>query len=256
MTIYKIKIDGILESEPHLVEMVDGDDPVFHFTLHPSRLLLNMAAMEAKSREEIGSFIAPRKEFDVWNVREKFFAIQYPTDALEFFKEFGVWRFSRFDGDEPSIRFPGSWAPPNPKNPLPITFNELIYQRNYFEDALNCRPSDWPQRAHLRTGDRDRDEAAIWEMVYLYLPSGYFDISIVNSQSVSFPGPFIGQLLCYEIQDALRASVLLDWMEGREWPRCQECRRVFKRTSKRPQLYCSARCASRVRQKEFRKRLK
>lgn len=139
--------------------------------------------------------------------------------------------------------------------PLPIRFSELIYQRNYFEDALNCKPADWLQRASITTGDLDRDAAVIWEVMYLYRSSGgYFDMSILNFQGSIFPGPFKGSVICYEIQDALRATVLLDWMEGREWPRCKACRRVFKRTSKHPQFYCCPACSSRARQATFRKK--
>lgn len=105
----------------------------------------------------------------------------------------------------------------------------------------------------MSTGDLDRDMAVIREMLYLSSGGGEFDISIVNLKACTFPGPFKGQISCSEIQDALRATILLDWMEGREWPRCKASRRVFKRTSKHPQFYCCTACASRARQTTFRK---
>jgi hypothetical protein len=187
-------------------------------------------------------------------MREGFFQIDNPADAFEFFRKYGVWRFSRFDGDLPSDKFPNSWMPGEGEHPFPISFSELIYQRNYFEDALNCKPADWTQRAWINTGDSDRDLALLREVMYLHEPfTGGLGISVVNQEGDTFPGPFMGSLICNEIQDALRATILLDWMEGREWLRCKACRRVFKRTSKHPQFYCCAACASRARQATFRK---
>ncbi len=256
MTTFKIEIDCVLQTEPWLVEMSDGDDPVFTFKPDGPRHYPGLPAFEAMSREEQEKLLASPVELNPWLMRERFFKIgNDPSDALNFLREYGVWRFSRFDGDLPSDKFPQSWARGGSKDdPLPVRFSELIYQRNYFEDALNCKPADWLQRASISTGDLDRDAAVVWEVMYLYGSSGgYFDISIVNLQGSIFPGPFKGSVICYEIQDALRATILLDWMEGREWPRCKACRRVFKRTSKHPQFYCCPACSSRARQATFRK---
>ena len=254
MATFKIDIDCVLETNPWLVEMSDGDDPVFTFKEDGPRQFRGLADFEAMSPEEQKKFLAFPNQFNPWLMRERFFKINNPADALEFFRQYGVWRFSRFDGDLPSDKFPQSWVHGEVKDPLPIRFSELIYQRNYFEDALNCKPADWLRRASITTGDLDRDAAVVWEVMYLYGSSGgYFDISIVNLQGSIFPGPFKGNVICVEIQDALRATVLLDWMEGREWPRCKACQRVFKRTSKHPQFYCCSACSSRARQATFRK---
>jgi len=262
MATFKIEIDCALEAHCWLVEMSDDEDPIFTFKKDSARNMgspeafeaMNQAEFQAMSQLERDRFIGFPDEFDPWLMRERFFKIDDPADALEFLSQYGVWRFSRFDGDVSSNRFPQSWALDEGRKPLPIQFSELIYQRNYFEDALNCKPADWLQRASKTTGDVDRDVALIWEVMYLNGASGgYFDIPILNFQGTTFPGPFMGRLICYELQDALRATVLLDWMEGREWPRCKACRRVFKRTSKRPQFYCSATCSSRARQSTFRK---
>ena len=256
MTIYKIELECTLETEPWLVDMSDDEDPIFSFKPDPRRSF-DGVELEAKTREVVDYLMAPAARFNAWQIRERFFAIDKPNDALKFFREFGVWRFSRSQEDKPSYRFPISWSVNDCGEPFSVSFSDLIYLRNYFEDALNGKPSEWIQRANISTGNQDRDVEIIWEVMYLYSSSGSgFDISVINSQGTAFPGPFKGEVRCVEIQDALRASVLLDWMEGREWPRCQECRRVFKRTSKRPQFYCSAKCSSRVRQSNFRKNLR
>ena len=78
-------------------------------------------------------------------------------------------------------------------------------------------------------------------------------VNLAITPETLYPEPIFGQLLCHEIQDALRATILLDWMEGREWPKCadKECQKRFKRTSKHPMIYCSPRCSSRARQREY-----
>lgn len=242
--------------ESWLVEMDNGADPIFSFRTKMPRNIPILTPWEAMTLEEREELLAFPLDLDPWLMREKFFKIgNDPADALKFLSEFGVWRFSRGHGDGPSHKFPHSRAiDVDNAEPLTIRFSELIYQRNFFEDALNCKPSDWLYRASVTSGDPDRDAEALSEMMYLYGSSGgSFDMSIVNLQGSIFPGPFKGSVECFEIQDALRATILLDWMEGREWPRCKECRRVFKRTSKHPQFFCCAACASRARQATFRK---
>jgi hypothetical protein len=233
--------------------MSEGDDPLFTFEHDGPREFPGLAAMNAMTPEEQKRLLFPRT-LNPWVMREKFFKINDSTDALAFLREFGVWRFRRSDDDHPSFRFPHSWAYGTEKaEPFPIRFSELIYQRNCFEDALNCKPSDWLKRASISTGDLDHDAEVLWEVVYFGGGSSSFDLSIVDFRGSILPEPCYGSIFCSEIQDALRATVLLDWMEGREWPRCKACRRVFKRTSKHPQFYCCAACASRARQATFRK---
>jgi hypothetical protein len=238
-----------------LVELRQGDDPLFTFKNNGLKLPPGAYPLEALSPEERTKLLAFPMVLNPWEMRENFFKIKDPSDALAFFRKYGVWRFSRYESDSPSNMFPHEWARGRDEDePFPIRFSELIYQRNYFEDALNSKPDDWLKRASINTGDIRHDAPVIWEAMYLYGPSsGDLDMSIVNLQGSRFPGPFKGSITCYEIQDALRATVLLDWMEGREWPRCKACRRVFKRTSKHPQFYCCAACASRARQATFRK---
>jgi hypothetical protein len=123
-------------------------------------------------------------------------------------------------------------------------------QPRFIECQSNTKPSEWQRRAFITTGNLDKDAALIWETMYLH---GGPDISVVNLHDTTFPGPFTGTISCHDIRHALRATIFLDWMEGREWTRCKACRRVFKRTSKHPQFYCCSACASRARQATFRK---
>jgi hypothetical protein len=250
MKTFKIEVHCYLWiDESWLVEMGEGDDPVFSFKPEFPGPYPGLSAIEAMSPEDHERYLASPVQLDPWLMREKFFRIDDPTDALEFFKEYGIWQFCGLNGDQSSESTPQELGNQK-RNPSPIRFSELIYQRNFFEEALNTKPSEWQRRAFITTGNLDKDAALIWETMYLH---GGPDISVVNLHDTTFPGPFTGTISCHDIRHALRATIFLDWMEGREWTRCKACRRVFKRTSKHPQFYCCSACASRARQATFRK---
>jgi hypothetical protein len=195
-------------------------------------------------------------------MRERFFEIRRPDEALKFFREFGVWRFSRGSDDSASARFSGRWVLDCEGEPLSVTFSDLIYQRNFFDSALNLGPTEW-QRVTIAGGNRRRAGEADGEPEFRALSETFYLLGgSQNGLNVNFTitpdtlhsPPIPGRVTVYEIQDALRATIILDWMEGREWLRCDAkgCARLFKRTSEHPVKYCSQRCASRARQERFR----
>jgi hypothetical protein len=265
LTTYKVEIDCIFMKKPWLVTMSGGSDPVFTFTRDGWRPwkavgLAELAAMNNKGERGLLDRLVSCIVVNPWIVRDQLFNIEKPTDALAFLREFGVWRYSRFAVDESSSRFPIGWAKDSEAEPLPLTFSDLMYQRDFFESALSHGPSEWVRqtratgmRRRATEGASDAALRASTEIVYLFGGSSLgLEVNLGLIPEMSFPGPFFGRVTCHEIQDALRATILLDWMEGREWPKCKECGKRFKRTSKHPQIYCGSRCSSKVRQERFR----
>ena len=93
MTTFKIEIDCVLQTEPWLVEMSDGDDPVFTFKPDGPRHYPGLPAFEAMSREEQEKLLASPVELNPWLMRERFFKIgNVSIRCVEFLK--GVWRLA------------------------------------------------------------------------------------------------------------------------------------------------------------------
>lgn len=255
---HKITIDCLFLKKPWLVEMSEGDDPVFTFSREgwqPWRALdfTELQKRLQASPHPFDGFVSSTM-VDPWLVRERLFAIESPQEALAFFREFGLWRYSRGDGDESSVRFPVGWTANCEEEPLPISFNDLLYQRDFFERALSLGPSRWEQFIRAKESTGDIDSRGMGEGAYLF--GGTMigpKVNLTITSKTLYPQPMHGRLTLYEIQDAIRATVLLDWMEGREWPKCKECGKRFKRTSKHPMVYCSPRCSSRARQASLRR---
>jgi hypothetical protein len=265
----KIGIDCLFMARPWFVEMTEGENPSFTFVRAGWRRWrdINPREIQALLSADGGGHLSSAIRVDAWLMREEFFAIETPSEALSFFRKFGVWRYSRYEEDDPSNKFPVDWALDSEGDPLPISFDDLIYQRDYFESALSLGPSEWkrltdrPNRFIGRTKEEEQEENdarinVLKEMIYLFggsLTGPKINLAItpetLNSERIQ------GRLACHEIQDALRATILLDWVEGREWLICAEetCKRRFRRTSKHPMLYCSPRCSSRKRQTAHRK---
>jgi hypothetical protein len=261
LTTFKIQIKCLFLKNSWLVEKSSDDDPVFTFVRDgwkPWRGQNETGRIEFAKDERLA--VAHATLIDPWQVRERFFGLEDADGALAFLKDFGLWRFSHFDGDDSSNPFPVGWATDFERDPLPVTFSELMYQRDFFESALSHGPSEWEsvtrKTARPRTGLEDQNDAelrAASELAYLFggIVSGP-NVSLGLTPESLYPHPVFGRIICWEIQDALRATVLLDWMEGREWPKCPECKKRFKRTSKHPMTFCSEKCSNRVRQRRFR----
>lgn len=268
MTVYQVEIECIFLKRRWLVEMSGGEDPVFTFRRDGWRPWREVnqeeqLAWHQTEREILDQVVWPAA-VNPWLMRERFFAIKEPIDALSFFREFGLWRYKRHDCDDHSIKFQPAWTSDSEGEPLQVTFDQLANQRNFFEDALSEGPSEWVRLTRAtgkhRSEAEDESDAelrASQELVYFFGGNSCGPkVGIGLMPEMSYPGPFHGRITCHEIQDALRATILLDWMEGREWPKCKECGIRFKRTSKHPQIYCRSRCSSKVRQERFRNKPK
>jgi len=82
----------------------------------------------------------------------------------------------------------------------------------------------------------DAQTRAAFEDYYLWQPL---------PMEMVFQQPPVVIVRCKDIQEAMRASVFLDRLDGFPWRRCarEDCGQVFKLESKRARLYCSTDCA-------------
>jgi hypothetical protein len=189
--------------------MSEHKDPEFSFRLAP------MVKTQEGNTTRFTS--GPQILRDVFDVREKVFAIRRPEDALELFNEFGPWQLAKpFDVEGINIRF-----------------SAVLTRRNFFEDALLRRSVE---NIHRTYSERSGDLEEGLENIYLWYPL---------PMELQFTDPVSAVARCKDIEDSLRASVFLDRLDGFVWRRCQreDCGKLFKRTSKREKLYCGSDCA-------------
>ena len=189
------------------MQMNEDADPVFSFS-----------ARFPQPKEEGGakSWSLDPTQFNVFEIREALFAVRTPADALRFFETFGPWQIKEHLGTEArEIRFSG-----------------VIRQRDFFQDALLTREI-WSS-SRMASGD-EQTRAAV-EDYYLWQPL---------VMEMVFQQPPVVIVRCKDIQEAMRASVFLDRLDGFPWRRCarEDCGQVFKLESKRARLYCSTDCA-------------
>ena len=267
LRICKINLECQFLKRPWHVEMSPGENPVFTFSRMGWKRWkdLNFAepAEHSQFYRNLPHGLQSATPIDPWLVRKRLFRIKGtdPEGALSFLREFGLWRYRRSVEIDSFQQFPSEWTEDSEGEPVPITFNDLIYQRNFFEDAVRYGPCEWERRTRMtglqkRENENDLDARlrASFELVYLFGGdlSGLRANLAITAETL-YPLPVPGRIRCYEIQDALRATVLIDWMEGREWRPCEKCGDYFRRTSKHPMKYCTPRCSSRVRQTRFRR---
>jgi hypothetical protein len=263
----KISLECLFLKKPWHVEMSTGENPVFTFSRLGWKRWKDVNVAELAERRQFYRSVPHNLQsatvIDPWQVRKKLFRIKEPEDALSFLREFGLWRYRRSGEVDSFEPFPFEWTVDFEGEPVPITFNDLIYQRNFFEDAVRNGPSEW-ERLTRMTGvqeranedDSDAELRASLELVYLF--GGNLlgpKVNLAITAETLYPNPVPGRITCYEIQDALRATVLIDWMEGRAWRQCPICEQYFRQVSKRPMIYCSPRCSGRDRQKRFRNKV-
>jgi hypothetical protein len=189
------------------VQMSEDADAVFSFS---ARLPQPKEVGGAKS------WSLDPTHFNVFEIREALFAVRTPADALQFFETFGPWQIKQHLGTEArEIRFSG-----------------LIRRRDFYQDGL-LRPEPF-RTSGIAEGDEQT--RAAWEDYYLWHPLA---MEMVFHQ---LPAVIVR---CKDIEDAVRASVFLDRLDGSPWRRCarEDCGTVFKLESKRARLYCSTDCA-------------
>lgn len=206
---YSLPVVPYLETRGGWRVQMSGDaDPIFSFS-----------ARRPQPKEEGGvkSWSLDPTQFNVFEIRESLFAVRTPADALRFFETFGPWQIERHFGTEArEIRFSG-----------------VVRQRDFYLDALLTRD---PWDGGPRRGTTDEELGAVMQDWYLWQPL---------AMEMVFQQPPAVVVRCKDIQDAARASVFLDRLDGSPWRRCarEDCGKAFKLESKRARLYCSTDCA-------------
>jgi hypothetical protein len=114
---------------------------------------------------------------------------------------------------------------------VPIRFSEVMRRCDFYKNALLERSVENLGRTYK--GD---DVAEGVENFYLWQPL---------PMELVFKDPPAARIVCKDIEDSLRASVLLDRLDGFVWRRCrrEDCGELFELKSKRAKLYCSTECA-------------
>lgn len=189
--------------------MSSDPDPEFSFILRPP---------QAVTENGNKSWTIGRERSEAFEAREFLFNVRNPEDALRFFQSFGPWQVNQAFGTEAST----------------IRFSGLVKRREFYEDALLKREI-WSVR-NTSTAEGMDGIRTVFEDYYLWqnLPL-----------EMVFRQPPVVIAKCKDLEDAIRATVFLDRLDGFPWRRCarEDCGKVFRLGSKHAKLYCSTECA-------------
>jgi hypothetical protein len=135
---------------------------------------------------------------------------------LQFFQKFGPFRVKE--------RFANVAEP--------IRFSQLMDYRAILDNALVSGSIENIYRKYKG----DQQIAEFIKNLYVWQPLNV-ELSVAQ--------PTSGRIVCKDVEDSLRISVVLDKKGGFQWRRCvrKDCGKLFKLISKRSKLYCSADCA-------------
>jgi hypothetical protein len=183
-------------------------DPVFAFSLEPGLPRRYRAA-------------------DAFEVQKQFLAVNSPEAALHFFERFGPLEVRPDKGTQSKRRA-------NRANS--IRWSRLLQVREELEGALlnNTVPShvygfvfDRPLMIQLPF------RGARAKRVYRDGTAG-----AANEDDAAITD-------CYDVVDALRASIFLGRRRGFQWKRCarQGCNQLFEQDTRHQKIYCTDRCA-------------
>jgi hypothetical protein len=189
-----------------------SDDPDQEFTFS----LRSFGSRIVRNKDD--TFDLPHKiEVDACLVRDRFFAISTPDEALRFFQEFGPYFLAeRLAQQAPPVRF--SW---------------LMKKRRLYEEAL-VNKKYWDRSAKESPDDPDAEE---WSS-YLRQP---LQAEIMRSSGGHSQ---VLHISCKDIAACLRSTVFLDTLSGTERGRCARVgcpTPLFQRTRK-TKKYCSREC--------------
>jgi hypothetical protein len=202
--IRSLLIEGLLRTfSDWQVSMSRDADPEFSFSLAPARQL------------EGGGIENELRVCDVFELRDEFFVVRTPEQALAFLQAFGPFQLKEQFGNVAA----------------PIRFSKLMEWRDRYQDAL-VRSTE---NIHRRYSG-DQQIAEFITNLYLWQPQNI---------EVPFGQPPRGRIACKDIEDSLRAAVFLDRLLGDiQWQNCarEDCRIPFRLAGKRT-LYCSTDCA-------------
>jgi hypothetical protein len=176
---------------------------------------MKCVARRARNESDTKSWSLDQLKINLSEIRNTLFSIKKTEQALAFFQEYGPWQVKqRLGAEAGTIRLSG-----------------LLRERDFYRDALVTREIVGDQ---LAVGDEAISRAL--EDFYLWQPL---------PMEMVFQHPPAVLVRCKDIQDALRASVFLDRMEGFPWRRCgrEDCGKVFRIESKHAKRYCTPECA-------------
>jgi len=182
----------------------DSDNPLFSFSARPWPII-------EEGDRRYGPPI-PDMEFSAFKVQEEFFEIRTPSEAEALFVAYGPWQNS-LDGQAQSIRF-----------------SDLIQIRKSWERALLSKRSFDPLK---------RKQPNSWLGLVKYLAKwGPIQASLQLQE------PPFAFVKCSDIQESVKASVILRKIDGLQYRRCARkgCRKLFRLAKRYPKKYCSPKC--------------
>lgn len=188
------------------VALSDEPDPLFTFSWR---------AIEVVNQDGSKSWSLRQTNINVFEIREALFSVNDASQATAFFQAYGPWQIKEYLGLESN----------------PFRLSGLLRQRDFYRDALLSR--EIRNSGKASTTDEMRALLQDW---YLWQPL---------PMEMVFHNPPAVIVRCKDIQDAMRASVFLDRLDGFTWRRCarEDCGKIFKLESKRARIYCSTDCA-------------
>ncbi len=205
--VYSLPVFSYLETRGGWeVAMSEDADPLFSFA---------WTRVETVDKDGTKSWSLRETSINVFEIREELFSVKNATQAVAFFQAFGPWQIKEHLSTESnSIRLSG-----------------LIRQRDFYRDALLSREIWSVRKASTNEGIR-----TLLQDWYLWQPL---------PMEMVFRQPPAVVIRCKDIQDAMRASVFLDRLDGFPWRRCarEDCGKVFKLESKHARIYCCTDCA-------------
>jgi hypothetical protein len=157
----------------------------------------------------------PFRQEEAFELREEFFSIKTPDDALRFYQRYGPHQIQKHLD----------------LVARPVKFSDVLRTRDFYIHALFERSIDNLRQNYV--GDSLEDGL---QNIYLWQ-----NLSI----ELVFRQPMSAIVRCKDVEDALRATVFLDRLRGMPWKRCarEDCGKPFEVSSKRMKLYCSTECA-------------
>jgi len=189
-----------------MVGVTNDVDPMFSFSIRPP---------EVRREGDTESWSLGRINENAFEIRDAFFTVKSIHDARAFFETYGPWQIKTHLGTEAEA----------------IRYSGLIQQRDFFQDALLSR-----EIGVTPTGSIAEQWRTFFEDKFLWqsLP-----------MEMVFRPPPVAIVRCKDAQEAVRAAIFLDRLDGFPWRRCarEDCGKLFKLKSKRAQLYCDPDCA-------------
>lgn len=194
--VYTIPIHPALETmSAWEARMNEEPDPVISFVIRN-----NPAEMDENGEVRWQSF--PIRMAEAFKLRDEFFAIKTPDDALSFFQSYGPYQVGK----------------PLDLVSKPIRFSQILQRRDFYSHALFERSID-----NIRKNYSGDDFAEGLANTYLWQ-----NLSI----ELLFLQPMNAIVRCKDVEDALRATVFLDRLRGMPWKRCARERIAASRLSK------------------------